>query len=140
MNTGKNNQEELKRKKEEKRRSEVGRQKWSQITQEIDGCLYDTYDPETQLICETGPGYAYHAEEREPAIHERLYRTRGGEYFIHKRRYASATNEPTDEIEPVATGTAHHYMDHDRYDQYITEDQKREIKRDDKRRHDERNK
>ena len=118
--------EEAKLREELKRRSENERSKWPPCAQVIRGIKYDSADPATRLI-----GYRYSigyyiGEKIPPYFPKRLYRTQDAKYFIHKK-----AGNPAEEIEPIDIMTAHTYMDYEGCDQYITEAEKIEIKRND---------
>ncbi|MGB8311971.1 MAG: hypothetical protein WCE81_08930 [Halobacteriota archaeon] len=113
-----------KRDEEEIRHRLDMRQTWRQFNKEIDGVMYDTQDPETQPIGERR--YGGWSEDRYESF-ERLYRTRDGEYFIHKTVTDRKTNKTSDDIVPISMSEAHDLIDRG-YDKYMTEDQKAQIK------------
>ena len=89
--------------------------------------MYDTEG--STLIGELVPG-GWVANQYETA--ERLYRTHGGDYFLHKMIKDKRSGNTTDEIEPIAMENAHELMDHHGF-QDITDAEKDKIKQEDQR-------
>jgi hypothetical protein len=89
-----------------------------QIVKEMGGVVYDTYDQETQLICESGKAIAGYIGETPRQNLKQLYRMKDARYFIRRGG----------EIEPIDTEAAHTCMDVHTGWCYLTESQKKEFK------------
>jgi len=89
-----------------------------QIVKKIGEVTYDTHDPETRLICESGKAIAGYAGETPRQSLKQLYRMKDARYFVRRGG----------EIEPMDTEAVHTCMDKHAGWWYLTESQKKGLK------------
>ncbi len=97
--------------------------KWQGGKQVIDGITYDAEDPDTRLIGYS-PGVAHYIGEQIPPQKRLYYNMRDVKYFMH-------IHTKDGKIETVHTADARHYMDHDGFDQCVSEEEIERIKKSD---------